>query len=238
MTGMSERVLVVDDEPDIRNLVVFNLRSAGFRAEGVGTGAEALTAAAALRPAVVVIDLMLPDVSGTEVCRLLRANAQLGDVAIMMLTARDDEHDRVVGFEAGTDDYVAKPFDISEIVARVRALARCAQDRRAARRVALSGNRLMWNVLEIDRACHRAFLAGVEIALRPLDHRLMLLLLENPGHIFTRGQLLRVVWDAPDHRVSARMVDAQVKRLRLQLGAHAELLETVNGLGYRLRARL
>lgn len=234
---MSEqRVLVVDDEPDIRNLIVFNLRSAGFSTEAVGTGAEAIAAATAQPPAVVVLDRMLPDISGTEVCRHMRGEAALGDVAIMMLTARDDEHDRVVGFEVGTDDYVVKPFDVGEVVARVRALARCAGERRRARMLERSGDRLRWQGVELDRATHRAYAGGAELPLRPLEFKLALAFLENPDRIFTRRQLQEIVWGDGACRVSVRMVDTQIRRLREQLGEYAAILETVNGFGYRLRA--
>jgi two-component system phosphate regulon response regulator PhoB len=233
---MGGAVLVVDDEPDIRNLVVFNLRSAGFGVSSVATGEEAIAEASARAPSVVVLDVMLPDLSGTEVCRRLRAVPACADVAVMMLTARDDESTRVVGFDAGADDYVVKPFDVSEVVARVRALARCAEERRAARRVLERGDRLRCGALEIDRAAQRAFVGGAEIDLRPIDFKLLLLLLENPNRIFTRSQILRVLFGANDLAASARTIDTQVKRVRKELGAHEGMLETVNGLGYRLRA--
>src|SRR5690242_18293871 len=121
---MTDRILLVDDEPDLRDLVMFNLREAGFDVHAVGTGREGVAAAIKNRPAVVILDLMLPDLPGTEVCRKIRAESSTADVPILMLTARSDEYDRVLGFEVGADDYVVKPFSVRELVLRVRALVR------------------------------------------------------------------------------------------------------------------
>ena len=143
-------VLVVDDEEDIRRLVTFNLGDAGFKVESVENGADALVAAARLRPSVVVLDLMLPDLSGMEVCRRLRADETVADAAILMLTARGDEYDRVLGFEVGADDYVVKPFSVRELVMRVKGLARRANERRLARGARDEGQRLAWRGLARD----------------------------------------------------------------------------------------
>src|SRR5690349_10585117 len=150
-------VLVVDDEEDIRRLVSFNLEEAGFRVAAVETGGAALTELPRLAPAVVVLDLMLPDVSGTEVCRRLRADPALADAAVLMLTARGDEYDRVLGFEVGADDYVVKPFSVRELVMRVKGLAVRARERRLARAHSErdEGERFRWSGLEIDPVRHR-----------------------------------------------------------------------------------
>jgi DNA-binding response OmpR family regulator len=144
------RVLIVDDEPDLQRLLTFNLSEAGFSVDAVGTGREGLMAAALHRPSVLILDLMLPDISGTEVCRTLRADPELGDAAILMLTARGDEYDRVLGFEVGADDYVVKPFSVREVVMRVRGLAKRAQERKLARSSAKSEKKLSWRGLELD----------------------------------------------------------------------------------------
>ncbi len=227
-------MLLVDDEPDLRQLLIFNLREAGFAPEGVGTGGEGLSAARALHPSVIVLDLMLPDVSGTEVCRQIRADPELGDVAILMLTARGDEYDRVLGFEVGADDYVVKPFSVRELVMRVKALSRRVQERRAARGAASTGRRLRWRGLEIDPVRHHVWIDGTELSLRPLEYRLIAVLLEHPGRVFSRGELLSEVWGiAAD--VNTRTVDTHVRRLRERLGVYGEAVETVHGFGYRLR---
>jgi len=229
-----DRILLVDDEPDLRQLVTFNLRDAGFEVDGVGSGQAGLVLAAKVRPAVIVLDLMLPDVSGTEVCRQLRADPALADVGVLMLTARGDEYDRVLGFEVGADDYVVKPFSVRELVMRVRALARRTAERRAARAMTGEDRKLRWKGLEVDPVRHHVFLDGAELQLRPLEFKLIQLLLEHPGRVFTRAQLLEEVWGISGE-ASSRTVDTHVRRLRERLGPYGEVVETVHGFGYRLK---
>jgi two-component system phosphate regulon response regulator PhoB len=230
----TERILLVDDEPDLRQLVTFNLREAGFEVDAVGSGQAGLALAAKIRPAVIVLDLMLPDVSGMEVCRALRADPVLADVAVLMLTARGDEYDRVLGFEVGADDYVVKPFSVRELVMRIRALARRTSERRLARATTGSDRKLRWKGLELDPVRHRVFIEGAELQLRPLEFKLIQVLLEHPGRVFTRGQLLEEVWGISGD-ASSRTVDTHVRRLRERLGVHGEAVETVHGFGYRLK---
>jgi len=232
--ALPERILIVDDEPDLRQLVTFNLREAGFEVDAVGSGQAGLALAARVRPAVVVLDLMLPDLPGTEICRQLRADPVLADSGILMLTARGDEYDRLVGFEAGADDYVVKPFSVRELVLRVRALARRIAERRAARSTIGSDLKLRRAGLELDPIRHRVFVDGEELALRPLEFKLIHLLLEHPGRVFTRAQLLEEVWGITGE-VGTRTVDTHVRRLRERLGSCGEAVETVHGFGYRLR---
>ncbi|MBX3190607.1 MAG: response regulator transcription factor [Labilithrix sp.] len=227
-------VLVVDDEEDIRRLVTFNLGDAGFKVEAVENGADALAAATRLRPSVVVLDLMLPDLSGMEVCRRLRADESVADAAVLMLTARGDEYDRVLGFEVGADDYVVKPFSVRELVMRVKGLARRANERRLARGARDEGKRLSWRGLEIDPARHRVLIDGAELGLRPLEYKLLAIFVEHPGRVFSRTELLQEVWGiSPD--TNTRTVDTHIRRLRERLGANADAIETVHGFGYRLR---
>jgi two-component system phosphate regulon response regulator PhoB len=227
-------VLVVDDEEDIRRLVSFNLSDAGFKVEAVENGADALTAAARLRPSVVVLDLMLPDVSGMEVCRRLRADDSVADAAILMLTARGDEYDRVLGFEVGADDYVVKPFSVRELVMRVKGLARRANERRLARGARDEGQRLKWSGLEIDPTRHRVLIDDAELTLRPLEYKLLAIFMEHPGRVFSRTDLLQEVWGISPE-TNTRTVDTHIRRLRERLGAYSEAIETVHGFGYRLR---
>jgi two-component system phosphate regulon response regulator PhoB len=233
-----DRVLIVDDEEDLQKLLLFNLREAGFAAESVSTGGEGLSAAARMKPEVVILDLMLPDQSGTEVCRQLRADRELGDVAILMLTARGDEYDRVLGFEVGADDYVVKPFSVRELIMRVKTLARRAHERRLARSSqdhgAGGGKKLRWRGLDVDTVRHRVFTDGAELALRPLEFKLISLFLEHPGRVFTRAELLEEVWGITAD-VNTRTVDTHVRRLRERLGQYGDAVETVHGFGYRLR---
>ena len=232
-----ERILIVDDEPDLRQLVTFNLREAGFEVDAVGSGQAGLALAGKTRPAVIVLDLMLPDVQGTQVCRQLRADPVLADTAVLMLTARGDEADRLLGFEVGADDYVVKPFSVRELVMRVRALARRTAERRAARAVVTGKGgeaRLRWKGLELDPVRHRVTLDDIELSLRPLEFKLIQILLENPGRVLTRAQLLEEVWGISGD-ASSRTVDTHVRRLRERLGVYGDAVETVHGFGYRLK---
>lgn len=229
-----DRVLVVDDEEDIRRLVSFNLTEAGFDVETVETGEAAMTAAVRFPPSVLVLDLMLPDVSGMEVCRRMRADPMLADAAILMLTARGDEYDRVLGFEIGADDYVVKPFSVRELVMRVKGLAVRARERKLARGARDEGKRLSWKGLEIDPARHRVTIDGAELALRPLEYKLLAIFLEHPGKVYSRTDLLSEVWGISPE-TNTRTVDTHVRRLRERLGAYSEAIETVHGFGYRLR---
>lgn len=230
----SDVILVVDDEEDIRRLVTFNLAEAGFKVESVETGEGAMAAAARLQPSVVVLDLMLPDVSGTEVCRRVRADSALADAAVLMLTARGDEYDRVLGFEVGADDYVVKPFSVRELVMRVKGLAVRARERRLARGARDEGKRLTWRGLQIDPARHEVTLDGAELTLRPLEYKLLAIFVEHPGKVYSRTDLLQEVWGISPE-TNTRTVDTHVRRLRERLGAYSEAIETVHGFGYRLR---
>jgi two-component system phosphate regulon response regulator PhoB len=229
-----DRVLVVDDEEDIRRLVSFNLAEAGFEVETVDTGEAAMVAAGRSPPSVLVLDLMLPDVSGMEVCRRMRADPELADAAILMLTARGDEYDRVLGFEVGADDYVVKPFSVRELVMRVKGLAVRARERKLARGARDEGKRLSWKGLEIDPARHRVTIDGAELALRPLEYKLLAIFLEHAGKVYSRTDLLSEVWGISPE-TNTRTVDTHVRRLRERLGAYSEAIETVHGFGYRLR---
>jgi two-component system phosphate regulon response regulator PhoB len=223
-------ILVVEDEEDIRNLVIRQLEREGWAVRGVATGPEALEAARKSPPSLVVLDLMLPGLSGTEVCRALRADAETRDVPIIILSARGEEIDRVVGFEVGADDYVTKPFSPRELVLRVRAVLR----RRAGPAEAPpgAGTALEVGVLRVDEAAHRVFVSGEEIALTATEFKLLLTLMRRSGRVQSRAQLLTDVWDLPADMYT-RTVDTHMKRLREKLGAAAAHIETVRGVGYR-----
>lgn len=231
---VQESVLIVDDEQAFRDLLSYNLTEAGMLTEAVETGAEALARAAILRPAVVLLDLMLPDMSGTEVCRRLRGAEETSDIGVMMLTARGEEYDRIVGFEVGADDYVVKPFSVREVVLRVRALARRTFERRAARESRLPVRLLRHGDLEVDPVHHHVFIENVEVSLRPLEFKLLALFLEHPGKVFSRAELLQEIWGVPGD-LSTRTVDVHIRRLRSRLGNYQNVIETVPGFGYRLR---
>ncbi len=219
-------ILVVDDEPDIRKLVELNLSREGFDVVAVDRGEAALDAARRHRPQLLVLDLMLPDLSGTEVCRRLRSDPELADIPVLMLTARSEEIDRVVGFEVGADDYVTKPFSVRELVLRVRAILRRHPSGET------EPEQIHRDGLVIDVSAHRVWVAGEELQLTATEFKLLLNLARSAGRVRTRGQLLQEVWDMPPH-LNTRTVDTHVKRLREKLGPVSELIQTVRGVGYR-----
>ncbi len=227
----SGSILVVDDEEDLRNLLRHSLTKEGFTVRTAATGPEALALAPTMRPSLVLLDLMLPGMQGTEVCRRLRAEPALTGTPIIMLTARGDELDRVVGFELGADDDVTKPFSTRELVLRIRAVLR----RSVAGGATESEGSLRVGALRIDAAAHRVWVDDEEVQLTATEFRLLTTLARRSGRVQTRGQLLQEVWEMPPD-LSTRTVDTHMKRLREKLGAAGERLETVRGVGYRLNA--
>ena len=226
---MTQRILVVDDEPDITALVAFHLARAGFRVSTAATGPDALKAAKDERPDLIVLDLMLPGLSGYDVLAELRKRDETRDVGVILLTARRDEPDRIRGLSLGADDYLMKPFSPAELVLRVQALLR----RLVAPAVA-GGSTLVAEGLTIDRAAHRVSQDGVELNLTATEYKLLVTLLERRGRVQSRPQLLETVWDAqPD--IQTRTVDMHVQRLRTKLGEVGEMIETVRGFGYRFK---
>ena len=225
-----ERVLVVDDEPDIVALVAYHLAKAGYRVSTAGSGTDALELARRDRPALLVLDLMLPGLSGYEVLEQLRGDESTRDVAVLMLTARREEPDRIRGLALGADDYLTKPFAPQELVLRVAAILR-----RTRASGATAADVVSVGPIAIDRAAHRVRVGGAEVELTPTEYRLLLLLVERRGRVQERATLLESVWEAaPD--VQTRTVDMHVQRLRAKLGAAGDLIETVRGFGYRLNA--
>jgi DNA-binding response OmpR family regulator len=233
---MPARVLVVDDERDVCRLLTFSLEQAGFEAQSASTASEGLLCAGRQPPAVIVLDVGLPDLSGVELCRRLRTDRVLADVGIVMLTALGAREDRIAGLEAGADDYVVKPFDVHEVVLRVSALARRISERDRARSQpadAAKQQLLRSGELTLDPVTHEVRGDGQSLALRPLEFKLLATLMAEPGRVFSRDELLRMVWEI-EHG-SVRTVDVHVRRLRLNLGAWADQIETVPGFGYRAR---
>jgi two-component system phosphate regulon response regulator PhoB len=223
-------VLIVDDERDLRTLLDFNLKQAGWRTAQAETGAEALARARALQPTVIILDLNLPDVSGMDVCRLLRADETTRELPILMLTARGAEEDRVQGLEVGADDYLPKPFSIRELVLRVDAVSR---RRKGAVPVALN-KRVAAGRIELDLDAHLCFVDGQELPLTLQEFRLLAYLIQGRGRVRTREDLLADVWNASPE-LETRTVDTHVKRLRDKLGEAGDIIETVRGVGYRIR---
>jgi two-component system, OmpR family, phosphate regulon response regulator PhoB len=220
------QVLIVDDEADLASLVEFNLKQAGMETTVALTGEEALQAVARKVPDVVLLDLMLPDISGKEVCRRMRADPRMQEVPVLMLTARGEEADRVEGFEVGADDYVTKPFSPRELVLRVKAILRRAGATETTERLKLGQ-------LNLDIGAHRAYVAGEEVELTALEFKLLHHLMSRPGRVQTREQLLADVWGITSP-LETRTVDTHVMRLREKLTVARNMVETVRGVGYRM----
>jgi two-component system phosphate regulon response regulator PhoB len=226
---MTHRILVVDDEPDITALVAYHLAKAGFRVSTAHNGPDALKAAREERPDMVILDLMLPGVSGYDVLAELRRRDETRDVGVILLTARREEPDRIRGLTLGADDYLTKPFSPQELSLRVRNVLR-----RLAAPPVIAGSTIIAGPISIDRSAHRASVHGHELGLTATEYKLLLTLVERRGRVQTRPQLLETVWDAqPD--IQTRTVDMHVQRLRSKLGDAGRLIETVRGFGYRLR---
>jgi two-component system phosphate regulon response regulator PhoB len=223
---MSKQILVVDDEPDILELVRFGLTQEGFVVETATTAAAGLEQVAKRQPDLLVLDLMLPDMSGTEVCRKLRSNPETAELPVVMLTARSEEVDRVVGFELGADDYVTKPFSPRELVLRVKAVLRRSGQPTAAERTLVHGNL----VLDLER--HRCAVADQPVDLTAKEFGLLQSLMSRPGRVLTREQLLEELWGS-DISVTHRTVDTHVKRLREKLAEAGSYIHTERGVGYR-----
>jgi two-component system phosphate regulon response regulator PhoB len=222
-------ILIVEDELDLLDTLEFNLQREGYVTRRAASGRAGLEAAA-LEPApdLVLLDLMLPDIPGTEVCRQLRASERTRGTAVVMLTARGEEVDRVVGFEVGADDYVTKPFSVRELMLRVRAILR----RRSG--PVEEPNKLQKGELEVDIASHRVWVSGEEIRLTALEFRLLHTLLSRAGRVQTRDTLLSDVWGM-HAGLTTRTVDTHVTRLRKKLGEAGDYIETLRGVGYRFR---
>ena len=225
---MGSRVLVVEDEADLSELIAHHLREAGHDVVTAATGSVALAEIQRTRPDLVLLDVMLPDITGLEICRRLRRNSETVRLPVIMLTAKGAEVDRVVGFEVGADDYVVKPFSPRELLLRVEAILR-----RVAVPVDQDGPQaITLGSLVIDVPAHRVEVDGQAIELTALEFRLLMDLATRAGRVQSRNALLERVWGyAPD--VETRTVDTHVKRLREKLGAGAKYVETVRGVGYR-----
>ena len=231
---MERRVVIIEDERDVSRLLEFNFQSSGFKAVAAGNGAEGIAAVLKHKPDVVVLDLMLPDQSGYDVCKAIRADPTVGDVGVLMLTAKGEAEDRILGLEVGADDYVVKPFVVREVVLRVTALANRLAERRARPAAGDPGGVLKVGSIELDPVTHDVKIAGVPSQLRPLEYKLLQLLVSDPGRVFSREDLLEQVWEMRGD-INTRTVDVHVRRLRVSLGPAADVIETVHGFGYRAK---
>jgi two-component system phosphate regulon response regulator PhoB len=228
MEAMRDRILVVEDEKDVRDMIRIHLKAAGFDVLEAHNGAEGLAIAKQDLPAVIILDLMMPEMSGVEVCRALRRNPTTSRIPILMLTAKSMENDKVAGFECGADDYVTKPFSPRELVLRVRAVARRRQDQGVAKPIPVRSGKM-----QLDRGTMTASMGGKKLALTSTEFRLLELLVRRVGNIQSREVLLSEVWGY-EASLDTRTVDTHVRRLRDKLGKTGKFIETVRGSGYRL----
>jgi two-component system phosphate regulon response regulator PhoB len=230
MTWIVPAILIVEDERDVQTVLEFNLKAAGFETLRASTGEEAFAWLRARVPDLVLLDLMLPDVSGTEICRRIKADPRTSAVPVVVLSARGEEVDRVVGFELGADDYVRKPFSVRELILRLRAVLRRTAARAASPRPVVTIGPIV-----LDREAHRCTVNDREVELTLIEFELLGTLMDREGRAQSREQLLADVWKLSEG-VESRTVDTHVKRLRDKLRPAHELIETVRGLGYRLVA--
>ncbi len=219
------RILVVEDEADIQEILAYNLKRDGHDVVVASTSKDGLRLARERRPDLVLLDLMLPDGSGTDLCKSLRRDSVTRGVRVIMLTAKGEEIDRVLGFELGADDYIVKPFSVRELLLRVQAVLRRAATEDAAETT-------QFGLLRVDRGAHRVWVEGQEVELTALEFKLLITLHDRRNRVQSRDSLLSDVWKI-DADVTTRTVDTHVKRLREKLGAAGAYIETVRGVGYR-----
>jgi two-component system phosphate regulon response regulator PhoB len=223
---MKQKVLVVDDEPDVLELIEFNLRAAGYEVVTAGDGEEALKKAQGIQPSLIVLDVMLPELDGLEVCKALRREPLTASIPIIMLTAKAAEIDRVLGLELGADDYVTKPFSPRELVLRVKNMLRRRQTEEEGETQVQIGD------LRIDIPRHEVTVRGKRVELTATEFKLITVLAQRRGRVQSRERLLQDVWSY-NHLVDTRTVDTHMRRLREKLGPAAKHLDTVRGVGYR-----
>lgn len=227
---MNERILVIEDEPDIREVISYNLTKAGYRVTAVATGEDGLKSFQSQTPDLVVLDLMLPGIYGLDVCRQMRSSQPTSSIPIIMLTARTEESDVITGLEVGADDYVTKPFSPKVLVARIRARLRekAEEPDEAEKKINLKR-------ISMDRGRHSVEVDGKPVTLTPTEFKLLWMLAKNPGLVFSRYEIVNSV-RGDDAIVTDRSVDVQIVGLRKKLGDCADSIETVRGVGYRMRA--
>jgi two-component system phosphate regulon response regulator PhoB len=222
-----KKILVIEDERDVLDLLALHLRKAGFTISTTTDGAAGLQKARSEKPAFIILDLMLPKMPGLEICKILKSDPATHQIPIMMLTAKAEEIDRIVGLEFGADDYVTKPFSPREVVLRIRAIMRRADTKEVE-------EHLVVGPIAIDAARHQVSVNGKQINLTSLEFRLLRTLMERRGRVQARDRLLNDVWGY-ETVINTRTVDTHMRRLRRKLGKAAHVIESVRGFGYRLR---
>ena len=228
LSRMSAKILIIDDEADVVDLIQMNLRSAGFRVFSADNGEAGLAKAKTEQPSLIILDLMLPKISGLEVCKLLKRDSLTGHIPVIMLTAKSEEVDRIVGLELGADDYVTKPFSPRELNLRIQSVLR-----RSKTAVDQKQERLKLGDLLLDHARHEVFVGGTAVELTATEFKLLAILMERKGRVQSRDRLLNDVWGY-ESVIDTRTVDTHIRRLREKMSGLADYIETVRGVGYRI----
>ena len=224
---MTDKILIVEDEPDIRSTLEYNLHRDNFQTESVGNLLDAEKILSSTNISLILLDLMLPDGSGLDLCRKLKADQSTNSIPIIILTAKDDEVDKVVGFELGADDYVTKPFSVRELILRIKAILK-----RKVQKSEVTEVEREFGELRIDSDSHEVFVNGEEVSLTALEFRLLKQLVDRRGRVQTRDQLLSDVWGYSAD-ITTRTVDTHIKRLREKLGPIGKYVQTIRGVGYK-----
>ncbi len=227
-----KKILVIDDEPDVTDLVAYHLRAKGYQVQTVTNSSSSIGVARSLLPDLVILDIMMPELNGTQICRILRADPKLKSVPIIFLTARAEEGDRVSGFEVGCDDYVCKPFSIKELILRVQSILRRTVEGASNQ----DTRRLQIGRIVVDVERHEATVNDRPVELTATEFKLLRLLMERRGRVQTREHLLISVWNY-ETEIETRTVDTHIRRLREKLGTEADRIETIRGVGYRMSER-
>lgn len=226
-----KRILVVDDESDVADLVAYNLKAKGFDVETVTDPTRSIAVARSFMPDLAILDVMMPEINGTQICRMLRADPKLKHVPVVFLTAKVEENDRIHGLEIGADDYICKPFSTKELVLRVQNILRRREGKGGDESV-----KLIAGSIELDGDRHEVKVGGAVVVLTATEFKLLHLLMERRGRVQTREHLLLNVWNY-ETEIETRTVDTHVRRLREKLGSEADWIETIRGVGYRLAER-
>lgn len=227
------KILIIEDDADIRELLEYNLHQEKFSFQSSSSGSQGLMAARKYVPDLILLDLMLPDMGGIEVCRALKSDDKTKNIPVLMLTAKGEEVDRIVGFEVGADDYITKPFSPREVILRIRAILRRLRNQEAFEGKSPS----QFGILNIDPSRFQVQVGKEEVRLTAIEFRLLQYLIQNKGRVATRDMLLDRVWGY-DAALTTRTVDTHIKRLREKLGKAGDYIETLRGVGYRFRERL
>jgi len=224
----AKRVLVVDDEPDVTELVSYQLRAKGYVVETLNDPAQCLGLLRSFQPDLILLDVMMPHISGVQLCRMLRADRKFREIPVIFLTAKTEEQDRILGFEVGADDYVCKPFSVKELMLRVQSRLRRPEAPESATPTRLEVGRIV-----VDTERHQVWVAGEGVELTATEFRLLKLLMERKGRVQSREHLLLNVWNY-ETEIETRTVDTHVRRLREKLGSESRWIETLRGVGYRM----